>query len=84
MKVPYGEIPLERLVVLDPDAIVTFPASPPSQASTNQLYQSWARVGGMQSIGQRRVRAFGGPEWLSAGPRIALELHRLITVLSDL
>lgn len=84
MKVPYGEIPLERLVVLDPDAIVTFPASPPSQASTNQLYQSWARVGGMRSIGQRRVRAFGGPEWLSAGPRIALELHRLITVLSDL
>jgi iron complex transport system substrate-binding protein len=83
LKVGYGEIPLEKLVSLDPDVILEFRADPTPEQMTD-LYRSWSEVGNLKAIQQQRVRSLGGPEWLSAGPRIAIELHQFITVLSDL
>jgi len=79
----FGEIPLERLVVLDPEVVLTFPASLPTENEMAAAYRSWSPLNEMQVIGYQRVRAFGGPEWLSAGPRVAVELHRLMVVLSE-
>lgn len=83
LQTAHGEIPLERLVVLDPEVILTFPTVMPTPEDMNELYGSWSRVGAMQAIQQRRVRAVGGPEWLSAGPRIAVGLHRLLSALAE-
>ena len=47
------------------------------------LYKSWSEVGALEAVSNRRVRTIGGLEWLSAGPRIAVELHRFVTVLSE-
>lgn len=77
-----GEIPLERMRVLDPQVVLEFrPDADP--AEMEPVYAAWARVGDLQFVNRRQVRSIGGPQWLSAGPRIALELHRFITVLSE-
>ncbi|GMV97472.1 MAG: hypothetical protein AMXMBFR83_18300 [Phycisphaerae bacterium] len=80
---PFGEIPLERLLVLDPDVILTFPGRPPTAEEQIAAYRSWWRVGDLKAIRRRRVRVIGGSEWLSATPRVAIALHRLITVLGE-
>jgi iron complex transport system substrate-binding protein len=78
----HGELPLEKLLVLDVDVILTF-GPEPSESQWVDLYQSWARVGSLRAIRERRVRRVGGFEWLSAGPRIAIALHQFVTVLSE-
>ena len=42
-----------------------------------------SEVGPLTAIERQRVRSLGGLEWLSAGPRIAIFLHRIVTVLSE-
>jgi iron complex transport system substrate-binding protein len=82
LKSSQGEIPLELLRVLDPEVILEFrkPADPDVM---KDVYAAWSQVGGLQAIRERRVRSIGGLEWLSAGPRVAIELHRFISVLSE-
>lgn len=82
LKDSYGEIPLENLCVLDPEVILEFQQEASAQYMAD-LYKSWSEVGLLQAIQHQRVRSIGGLEWLSAGPRIALEFHRFITVLSE-
>lgn len=82
LKSSQGEIPLEILRVIDPEVILEF-REEPTRAVMADLYRSWSEVGDLQAIREQRVRSVGGPEWLSAGPRIAIELHRFITVLSE-
>jgi len=77
-----GEIPLEVLRILDPEIILEF-RDPVDSNAMADAYAAWSRVGDLQAIRLRRVRSVGGPEWLSAGPRIALELRRFVTVLSE-
>ena len=84
LKSSQGEIPLERMRVLDPQVILEF--RDPDHAGPQvmaDLYAAWSQVGDLQAIRGHRVRSIGGPEWLSAGPRMAIELHRFITVLSE-
>ena len=64
------------------DVILTF-GQELSDRQRADLYQSWSQVGLLRAIRERRVRLLGGEEWESAGPRIALALHRFITVLSE-
>ncbi|MHC4443479.1 MAG: ABC transporter substrate-binding protein [Planctomycetota bacterium] len=82
LKDSFCEISLEILRVLNPEVILEFREEWSAQQVAD-LYTSWSEVGTLQAIQNRRVRSIGGPEWLSAGPRIALELHRFITVLSE-
>lgn len=84
LNAPFGEIPLERLVVLDPDVILTFPDRLPTIADTRAMYRSWSPLSAMRAIRNQRIRVVGGSEWLSAGPRVAVELHRMISVLHAL
>ena len=67
LKAHAGEIPLERLVVLDPEVILSFPAVMPTERDMIELYRSWSPVACMQAIRDQRVRALGGPEWLAPG-----------------
>jgi iron complex transport system substrate-binding protein len=83
LKAPFGEIPLERLVVLDPDVILTFPDRPLTETQTAEIYRSWSPLACMQAIRSQHIRPVGSPQWLSAGPRIAIELHQLISVLGE-
>jgi iron complex transport system substrate-binding protein len=78
----HGELPLERLATLQIDTILTF-GEPLTGRQQQDLYGSWAKVGPLRAIQQRRVRRVGGLEWLSAGPRIPIALHHFITALSD-
>lgn len=81
---PHGEIPLEKLRVVNPDVILEFP-TPRNQSNAKRmkdLYSEWTAVGDLKAIRQQTIRAIGGPEWLSAGPRIALALYRYVEVLS--
>jgi len=82
LNVSHGEIPLARLRVIDPEVILEFRENV-TDADMIDLYQSWAEVGDLQAIREQRVLSVGGPEWLSAGPRIAIALHRFITSLSN-
>lgn len=79
----YPEIALEKLVVLDPEVILEFRDNPTTQPPAD-VYTSWSQVGAMQAVTGRRVRTIGGQEWLSAGPRVAIELHHFITAMRDL
>lgn len=82
LKSSQGEIPLELLRVLDPEMILEF-REPTDAAAMADVYSAWSRVGDLQAIRERRVRTVGGEEWLSAGPRFAIELHRFISALSE-
>jgi len=82
LKSSHGEIPLEKLCVLNPEAILEFREDDGDRVM-KEVYTSWAELGILQAIEHQRVRSVGGSEWLSAGPRIAIELHRFITVLSE-
>ena len=76
----YPDVPLEKLVQMNPDVILEFGA-PRSASAQAARYAAWQPVPGLRAVQQRRIIALGGPEWLSAGPRIAIELHRMITLL---
>lgn len=81
--ISHGEIPLEKLVTLDIDAILTF-GEPLTNRQEQDLYQSWAKVGPLKVIREQRVVRVGRQEWLSAGPRVPIVLHHLIVALSEL
>ncbi len=83
LKVPQGEVPLPRLLVMNPEVIIEFreQAGPAVMA---EVYAAWSEVGPLEAIRRRRVRSVGGLEWLSASPRIALGLHRFITIFASL
>ncbi len=86
----HGEIPLEKLLFVDPEVILEF-REPVRPDATRDLYQAWSQVElphddsarAMRAIDRRQVRSIGGLEWLSAGPRIAIELHRFAEVLAE-
>ncbi|HPD28720.1 MAG TPA: helical backbone metal receptor [Phycisphaerae bacterium] len=82
MPVSHGEIGLERLLTLDVEAILTF-GEPLTDRQWDDLYRTWAKVGGIPAIRERRVARVGGSEWLSAGPRVAIALHHFITALAE-
>jgi len=82
LKSSQGEIPLEVLRVLDPEMILEF-RNESDGRGMDEVYRAWSRVGDLQAIRQGQVRCVGDLEWLSAGPRIAIELHRFIMVLSN-
>lgn len=82
LKVSHGEIPLTTLRMLDAEVIVEF-GQGRSQGQWRELYRSWSEVGRMQAIEGQRVRCVGEEEWLSAGPRIAIGLHRLMAALGE-
>ena len=79
---PFGEIPIEKLLQIDPDVILEFRDDTDAQA-LEDVYAVWSKVGRLRAIEGRRVRTVGSAEWLSAGPRIAIALHRMILALSD-
>lgn len=84
MRSSHGELPLEKLLTIDPEVILCFSngraaGDPP----TDEVYASWSRVGPLRAISNRRVRVIGGLEWLSAGPRIAIELHHVIVAMES-
>ncbi len=79
---PDMELPLEKLLTLDVDVILTF-GEELSDQERSQLYESWADLASVRAIREQRVRRAGGKEWLSAGPRVALALHDFMTVLSE-
>jgi hypothetical protein len=70
------------LRVVDPDVILEF-RSKVSDEQRREMYSSWAEVGKLRAIEGQRVRCVGSPEWLSAGPRIAIALQRFISVLAE-
>jgi iron complex transport system substrate-binding protein len=76
-----GELPLEKLLALEVDAILTF-GPPLDESDTQGLYRSWSELSDWPPIRARQVHRAGSGEWLSAGPRVAILLHRMITVLS--
>jgi iron complex transport system substrate-binding protein len=82
LKSSQGEIPLEMLRVLDPDVILEFREHLDLMVMAD-VYRAWSQVGDLKAIRNQRVRLVGGPEWLSAGPRMAVELHRFISVLAE-
>jgi iron complex transport system substrate-binding protein len=80
--VSQGEIPLEKLIMLDVQAILTFGPSR-SHQQQEDMYRTWSQVGPIPAITERRVGRVGGLEWLSAGPRVAIALHHLLTTLAE-
>ncbi len=83
ISVSQGEIPLEKLVTLDVQAILTFsPAL--SDQQREDMYRTWSQVGPIPAIAERRVSRVGSEEWLSAGPRVAIALHHVLTALAGL
>lgn len=80
---PFGEIPIEKLLQIDPDVILEF-RDDADFAVLEDVYTAWSRVGKLRAIEDRRVRTVGGAEWLSAGPRIAEALHHMILALADI
>lgn len=80
LQVSFGEIALARIRTIDPQVILEFrePVRPKEMVA---LYESWSRVGDLQAIAHQRVYSVGGPEWLSAGPRVGIALYRFIVAL---
>ncbi|MBP7935190.1 MAG: ABC transporter substrate-binding protein [Phycisphaerae bacterium] len=82
LKVSHGELSLEGLRAANPAVILEFRARADERAMLD-LYRAWSELGDLEAIRLQRVRSLGGMEWLSAGPRIALSLHRFIVVLAE-
>ncbi|NLE58594.1 MAG: ABC transporter substrate-binding protein [Planctomycetes bacterium] len=80
--ISHAEIGLEKLLTLDIEGILTF-GEPLTDRQWDDLYRTWEKVGVIPAIRDRRVGRVGGPEWLSAGPRVAIELHHFITALAE-
>lgn len=79
----HGELPIEKLVTMDIDVVLTFGREVTDQQQED-LYQTWSKVGPLEAIRLRRVRRVGGPEWLSAGPRVPIALHHVLTTLAQM
>jgi iron complex transport system substrate-binding protein len=79
---PQGELPLEKLITLDADVILTFGPAPTPEDEAD-LYRSWESLAKIPAIRDRQVRRAGGKEWLSAGPRVAIAFRHTIAALSD-
>jgi iron complex transport system substrate-binding protein len=79
---PQGEIPLQNLLALNPDMILEF-RNKPSHNQRKELYQSWSQLGQLKAIRNQQVYTMQGMHWLSAGPRIAIELHQIINLLNQ-
>ncbi len=77
-----GELPVEVIRRLNPEVILEF-ADKPDPTRIAQMYQTWSAVGHIEAIDRRQVITVGGLEWLSAGPRIAIALHRTMAALSQ-
>ena len=83
ISVSQGEIPLEKLLVLDVEAILTF-GSPLNDQQQEDMYRTWSQVGPIRAITERRVARVGGEEWLSAGPRLPITLHHVLATLAGM
>lgn len=82
LKVSHGELSLEGVRAANPDVILEFRENP-DERTLLDLYRTWSELGDLEAIRLQRVRSLGGVEWLSAGPRITLSLHRFVIVLSE-
>lgn len=78
----HGELSLERLLALRVDIILTF-GQPLTEQQETDLYTAWSQFGELEAISHRRIRCVGGLEWLSAGPRIAITLQRIMACLNQ-
>lgn len=78
----FTELSLVTLLQINPEVILEF-RDPTEAADRDALYHAWSRLGTLRAIRQRRVRTVGSEEWLSAGPRVALGLHRLIATMAE-
>jgi len=81
LHVSHGELSLEQLCALDPEIILEF-RDQPTPRQRIELYRSWSELRNLTAIRRQRVRTVGSLEWLSAGPRIAIELHLFLHALA--
>jgi len=80
---PFAELSVIRILQIDPDVILEF-RHEQNTHDREDLYHQWSQIGQLKAIQNRRVYIVGKPEWLSAGPRIAIGFNRLIRALADL
>jgi len=81
LRVSHGELPLELVRLLNPEVILEFRDRPTTRHRADVL-SCWSEVGDLDALRRGDVRAVGGLEWLSAGPRVAIALHRFIGALA--
>lgn len=81
---PYGELPLEEILVLDPDVILEFVADKP--AGPDQLrrsYELWSQIGPLTAITSHRLYQIPGQVHMIPGPRVAHTLREIIARTDD-
>ena len=81
LRVSHGELPLEQVRLLNPEVILEFRDRPTTRQRADVL-SCWSEVGDLDALRRGDVRTVGGLEWLSAGPRVAIALHRFISALA--
>ncbi len=82
LETSFTEMSLVTLMQTNPEVILEF-REVDDPLTRDELYREWSRFDSLDAIRNRRVRTVGELEWLSAGPRVAIALDRLITTLSD-
>lgn len=81
LRVSHGELPLEQVRLLNPEVILEFRDRPTMRQRADVL-AGWSEVGDLDAVREGNLRTVGGLEWLSAGPRVAIALHRFISALA--
>ena len=76
-----GELPIEKLTAIDPDAIIEF-RNDINDQTRQELYNAWSAPGDLRAVRDQRIFTVGAKEWLSLGPRAAILLHHMIEALS--
>lgn len=64
------ELSLERLVQLDPDAIVVLTTTPVDDAVRDEVTETWSRMRTLTAVKRGRVGVVGGPMAMSTGPAV--------------
>ena len=76
------ELPLERLIALDPDVIVVLSASPLDAAAEARTRSAFDALTPLAAVRHGRVRVIAGPEVLRTGPSVLELVPRLAAEIS--
>jgi iron complex transport system substrate-binding protein len=81
---PYGQLPLEEILVLDPDVILEFVAEEPTGPDQlRRSYELWSQIGPLTAVTNHRLYQIPGQVHMIPGPRVAQTLREIIARTSN-
>jgi iron complex transport system substrate-binding protein len=82
LKRPFGQLPLEEVLAVDPEVILELRGAPVGEEGQQaSALAAWAAVGPLKAVRNGDVRVLPGREHHIPGPRVGITLHAMMTAI---